>query len=69
MAEKETIEVKVNESEEVEHLQWTARVVIEDLWHTYAELDRQKGLLWDQLHRLERALGLKDGYQVRGLRK
>ena len=64
MAEKETIEVKVNESEEVAQ-------VIEDLWDTYAKLDIQKDrypvgkrsevvLLWTRLHRLERALGLKE---------
>jgi len=53
MAEKETIEVKVNESEEVAQ-------VIEDLWDTYAKLDFGMGLFWTRLHRLERALGLKE---------
>lgn len=52
MAEKETIEVKVIESEKVAQ-------VIEDLWDMCAELDIQKGILWTRLHRLERALGLK----------
>ncbi len=58
MAEKETIEVKVIESEKVAQ-------VIEDLWDMYAELDRQKGILWTRLHRLERALGLKKGVDCR----
>ena len=53
MEDKETTQVKMNESQEVAQ-------VIDDLWQVYEEMERQKGLLWTRLHRLEKAVGMKE---------
>jgi len=53
MEDKETTQVKMNESQQ-------SRQIVDDLWEVYEEMERQKGLLWTRLHRLERALGMKE---------
>jgi hypothetical protein len=53
MEDKETTQVKMNESQQ-------RRQIVDDLWEVYEEMERQKGLLWTRLHRLERALGMKE---------
>ena len=64
MEDKETIEVKVNESVVFPNCNTQSgievRPVVDELWEIYREMDRQKGLLWARLHRLERVLGLKE---------